>query len=203
MAPWNMDRCCILENDCITDIRFLNVQNKWETTQVGFHIGSVSDQLTHEHQFENHKSIIINDSLAECLMIYASIYWTFTFGNTIGLSGPIAIMAFNIFFDHSTISREAEITVKKYYDVVTFFAAIYLSGSVGFVWVEELWDHILKGSNVSGNFWPRICDLHRCSCLWTSLKTEFSMERYRMDCGPVCFRHCLQNGHNATLRILC
>lgn len=95
-------------------------------------------------------SIIINDTLAECLMIYASFYWTFSFGNLLGLSGPIAIMAYNIFFDHSNISREAELTVKRFYDVITFFCAIYLSGSVGFVWVEQLWDHILASeSNVS------------------------------------------------------
>ena len=100
-------------------------------------------------------------------MIYASLYFTFAFGNLIGkiiiqfkefflifylgLSGPIAIMAYNIFFDHSNISREAELTVKRFYDVITFFWAIYLSGSVGFVWVEQLWDHVLASeSNVSG-----------------------------------------------------
>ena len=58
------------------------------------------------------ESIIINDTLAEGLMIYASLYFTFAFGNLIGkqfgfrdhykfsysgLSGPIAIMAYNIF----------------------------------------------------------------------------------------------------------
>ena len=70
-----------------------------------------------------------------------------------GLSGPIAIMAYNIFFDHSNISREAELTVKKFYDVITFFSAIYLSGSIGFVWIEQLWDHIIAAdNNVSGEF---------------------------------------------------
>jgi len=92
-------------------------------------------------------SIIINDTLAEGLMIYASLYFTFAFGNLIGLSGPIAIMAYNIFFDHSNISREAELTVKRFYDVITFFWAIYLSGSVGFVWVEQLWDHVLASDS--------------------------------------------------------
>jgi len=101
-------------------------------------------------------SVIINDALAECLMIYASFYWTFSFGNLIGLSGPIAIMAYNIFFDHSHISREAELTVKKFYDVVTFFCAIYLSGSIGFVWVEQLWDHILASDSVHVSVWKDI-----------------------------------------------
>ena len=118
------------------------------------------------------ESIIINDTLAEGLMIYASLYFTFAFGNLIGeivfwflelfskfsylgLSGPIAIMAYNIFFDHSNISREAELTVKRFYDVITFFWAIYLSGSVGFVWVEQLWDHVLASdSHVSGKLFP-------------------------------------------------
>jgi len=162
------------------------------------------------------ESIIINDTLAEGLMIYASLYFTFAFGNLIGkqfgfrdhykfsysgLSGPIAIMAYNIFFDHSNISREAELTVKRFYDVITFFWAIYLSGSVGFVWVEQLWDHVLASdSHVSGKLFPSM------SIKWglgVAAYLIFSMERYCMDCGLVCFRHCCEIGNNAAGCIFC
>ena len=96
-------------------------------------------------------SWIINDSLAEALLIYATLFSTFSFGNLIGLSGPIAIMAYNIFFDHSQISRDAEQTVKKFNETMQFFATIYLSGTVGFVFVEEIFDHVNETSDmVSG-----------------------------------------------------
>ena len=80
---------------------------------------------------------IINDVLAESLLVYSTIFSLFATCNLIGLSGPIAILIFNIFFDHSQLSREAELSIKKFSNVLTFFVGVYLSGTTGYVWFEQ------------------------------------------------------------------
>ena len=82
-------------------------------------------------------SWIINDTLAEALLVFSMMYSVFAVSNLIGLSGPIAILIFNIFFDHSQLSREAEQNIKKFSNVMTFFVGVYLSGTAGYVWLEE------------------------------------------------------------------
>ena len=87
-------------------------------------------------------NMIINDVLAEVLLIISTIYFTFTTAALMGLSGPMAILAFNIFFENSTLSKEGELALKKFCESAQFFCAIYLAGTAGFVWFEELWDEI-------------------------------------------------------------
>lgn len=86
--------------------------------------------------------MIINDVLAEVLLILATLYFTFATASLMGLSGPVTILAYNVFFEHSTLSKDGEIAVKKFCEAATFFAGVYLAGTAGFVWLEELWDSI-------------------------------------------------------------
>ena len=80
---------------------------------------------------------IINDVLAESLLVYSTIFSLIATCNLIGLPGPIEILIFNIFFDHSQLSREAELSIKKFSNVLTFFVGVYLSGTTGYVWFEQ------------------------------------------------------------------
>ena len=54
----------------------------------------------------------------------------------------MAILTYNIFFEHSTVSKEGEVAVKKFCEAASFFAAVYVAGTAGFVWTEELFDEI-------------------------------------------------------------
>ena len=104
---------------------------------------------------------IINDALAEALLVYSTVFSTFAMCNLLGLSGPIAILVFNIFFDHSQLSREAELSIKKFSNVMTFFAGVYLSGTAGYVWLEQAlseWGHISSTALWKDVFW--ICILY-------------------------------------------
>lgn len=87
-------------------------------------------------------TMIINDVLAEVLLIISTLYFTFSTAALMGLSGPVAILTYNIFFEHSTVSKEGELAVKKFCESAAFFAGVYLAGTAGFVWIEELCDEI-------------------------------------------------------------
>ena len=54
----------------------------------------------------------------------------------------LTILAYNVFIEHSTISKEGETAIKKFCQSTAFFIAVYLAGTAGFVWLEELWDEV-------------------------------------------------------------
>ena len=84
---------------------------------------------------------IINDVMAETLLVYSTIFSMFAVCNLIGLSGPIAILIFNVFFDHSQLSREAELSIKKFSNFTTYLIGVYLSGIIvkEFLSVVQSW----------------------------------------------------------------
>lgn len=86
---------------------------------------------------------IINDVLAEVLLVVACVYFTVASSEILGLCGPLAVITLNFVMDHSAISKDGEETLKQFLDSASFFCAVYLAGTCGFVWMEQMIDEVM------------------------------------------------------------